>query len=59
MTRTQKQSDRSEEKVANPEKQNGRGAAGSVQSVDRWLAEYRETKHIWRNTSPAPQGWFG
>ncbi|MEU9734719.1 aldehyde dehydrogenase family protein [Streptomyces sp. NPDC048002] len=22
------------------------------------LAEYRETKHIWRNTSPAPQGWF-
>ncbi|MBL1087066.1 aldehyde dehydrogenase family protein [Streptomyces actinomycinicus] len=23
------------------------------------LAEYRETKHIWRNTAPAPQGWFG
>ncbi|MGW0601986.1 aldehyde dehydrogenase family protein [Streptomyces sp. NPDC002776] len=22
------------------------------------LAEYRETKHIWRNTSPTPQGWF-
>ncbi|MER6683125.1 aldehyde dehydrogenase family protein [Streptomyces olivaceoviridis] len=22
------------------------------------LAEYRETKHIWRNTAPAPQGWF-
>ncbi|MDI3420094.1 aldehyde dehydrogenase family protein [Streptomyces luteolus] len=22
------------------------------------LAEYRETKHIWRNTRPAPQGWF-
>ncbi|MEU9861159.1 aldehyde dehydrogenase family protein [Streptomyces sp. NPDC047971] len=22
------------------------------------LAEYRETKHIWRNTSPEPQGWF-
>ncbi|MDQ1043805.1 aldehyde dehydrogenase family protein [Streptomyces sp. V4I2] len=22
------------------------------------LAEYREPKHIWRNTSPAPQGWF-
>jgi betaine-aldehyde dehydrogenase len=22
------------------------------------LAEYRETKHIWRNTNPAPQGWF-
>jgi betaine-aldehyde dehydrogenase len=22
------------------------------------LAEYREVKHIWRNTDPAPQGWF-
>ncbi|MGC0333323.1 betaine-aldehyde dehydrogenase [Streptomyces sp. SAI-170] len=22
------------------------------------LAEYRETKHIWRNTNPGPQGWF-
>ncbi|MEU3370003.1 aldehyde dehydrogenase family protein [Streptomyces sp. NPDC006660] len=22
------------------------------------LAEYQETKHIWRNTAPAPQGWF-
>lgn len=22
------------------------------------LAEYRETKHIWRNTAPAAQGWF-
>jgi betaine-aldehyde dehydrogenase len=22
------------------------------------LAEYQEPKHIWRNTSPAPQGWF-
>ncbi|NEB06223.1 aldehyde dehydrogenase family protein [Streptomyces sp. SID13726] len=22
------------------------------------LAEYREAKHIWRNTRPAPQGWF-
>ncbi|MEU0743491.1 aldehyde dehydrogenase family protein [Streptomyces sp. NPDC006134] len=22
------------------------------------LAEYRETKHIWRNTRPGPQGWF-
>ncbi|MCC9708889.1 aldehyde dehydrogenase family protein [Streptomyces sp. MNU76] len=22
------------------------------------LAEYREAKHIWRNTAPAPQGWF-
>lgn len=22
------------------------------------LAEYRETKHIWRNTDPKPQGWF-
>ncbi len=23
------------------------------------LDEYRETKHVWRNTAPAPQGWFG
>ncbi len=22
------------------------------------LAEYRETKHVWHNTRPAPQGWF-
>ncbi|MGW5443770.1 aldehyde dehydrogenase family protein [Streptomyces asiaticus] len=22
------------------------------------LAEYREAKHIWRNTRPRPQGWF-
>lgn len=22
------------------------------------LAEYQETKHIWRNTEPAPQHWF-
>ncbi|MFF8275952.1 aldehyde dehydrogenase family protein [Streptomyces lateritius] len=22
------------------------------------LAEYRETKHIWRNTAPEPQAWF-
>ena len=22
------------------------------------LAEYRETKRIWRNTPPSPQGWF-
>jgi betaine-aldehyde dehydrogenase len=22
------------------------------------LAEYREAKHIWHNTAPAPQGWF-
>jgi betaine-aldehyde dehydrogenase len=22
------------------------------------LAKHRETKHIWRNTRPAPQGWF-
>jgi betaine-aldehyde dehydrogenase len=26
------------------------GAAG--------LDEYRETKHVWRNTKPGPQGWF-
>jgi len=23
------------------------------------LDEYRETKHIWHNARPAPQGWFG
>jgi betaine-aldehyde dehydrogenase len=23
------------------------------------LEEYRETKHIWHNTRPAPQYWFG
>ena len=23
------------------------------------LAEYRETKHIWQNTRPEPQHWFG
>lgn len=23
------------------------------------LAEYRETKHIWHHTRPAPQAWFG
>ncbi len=23
------------------------------------LDEYREAKHIWQNTSPAPTGWFG
>jgi len=23
------------------------------------LAEYRETKHVWHNTRPAPQHWFG
>jgi len=23
------------------------------------LAEYRETKHIWTNTKPQPQAWFG
>ncbi len=22
------------------------------------LAEYRETKHVWHNTRPVPQGWF-
>ncbi len=22
------------------------------------LEEYRETKHVWHHTSPAPQGWF-
>ena len=22
------------------------------------LAEYRETKHVWHNTNPAPSGWF-
>ncbi len=23
------------------------------------LEEYRETKHVWHNTRPAPSGWFG
>ena len=23
------------------------------------LEEYRETKHVWHNTKPEPQGWFG
>jgi len=23
------------------------------------LDEYRETKHVWHNIRPAPQGWFG
>ncbi len=23
------------------------------------LEEYRETKHVWHNTRPAPTGWFG
>ncbi len=23
------------------------------------LEEYRETKHVWHNTRPAPQRWFG
>ncbi|WP_392545429.1 aldehyde dehydrogenase family protein [Oryzobacter telluris] len=23
------------------------------------LEEYQETKHVWRNTSPAPSGWWG
>jgi betaine-aldehyde dehydrogenase len=23
------------------------------------LDEYRETKHVWHNIAPAPQGWFG
>ncbi len=26
---------------------------------DGGLAEYQETKHIWRNLRPEPQGWFG
>ncbi|MFN8097383.1 MAG: aldehyde dehydrogenase family protein [Dermatophilaceae bacterium] len=25
---------------------------------DLGLEEYQETKHIWRNTAPAPSGWF-
>jgi len=23
------------------------------------LDEYRETKHVWHNIAPTPQGWFG
>jgi betaine-aldehyde dehydrogenase len=26
---------------------------------DAGLAEYQEHKHVWRNTNPVPQGWFG
>ena len=38
------------------------GGFGSPASAASWaragLAEYREAKHIWRNTAPGPPGWF-
>lgn len=36
-------------------KQSGVGRELGQQGLD----EYRETKHIWRNTRPAPTHWFG
>ena len=36
-------------------KQSGVGRELGLEGLD----EYRETKHIWHNTRPAPQGWFG
>ncbi len=35
-------------------KQSGVGRELGLAGLD----EYRETKHIWHNTSPAPSGWF-
>ncbi|MGO1973608.1 MAG: aldehyde dehydrogenase family protein [Propionibacteriaceae bacterium] len=36
-------------------KQSGIGRELGMAGLD----EYRETKHIWHNTRPAPSGWFG
>jgi len=36
-------------------KQSGIGRELGMAGLD----EYRETKHIWHNIRPAPQGWFG
>ena len=36
-------------------KQSGNGRELGSAGLD----EYRETKHVWHNISPAPQGWFG
>ena len=36
-------------------KQSGVGRELGLAGLD----EYRETKHIWHNTKPAPQYWFG
>jgi len=36
-------------------KQSGIGRELGLAGLD----EYRETKHIWHNTRPAPSGWFG
>ncbi|MDH6626040.1 hypothetical protein M2271_003856 [Streptomyces sp. LBL] len=33
-------------------------AGGKDELGPSGLAEYREAKHIWRNTAPTPQGWF-
>jgi betaine-aldehyde dehydrogenase len=38
----------------------GFGQSGSGRELGvLGLSEYRETKHIWQNTRPAPSGWFG
>ena len=36
-------------------KQSGTGRELGMAGLD----EYRETKHVWHNTKPVPQGWFG
>jgi betaine-aldehyde dehydrogenase len=36
-------------------KQSGIGRELGLAGLD----EYRETKHIWHNIAPEPQGWFG
>ncbi len=36
-------------------KQSGNGRELGTVGLD----EYRETKHVWHNIAPAPQGWFG
>ncbi|MBW3087097.1 Betaine aldehyde dehydrogenase [Austwickia sp. TVS 96-490-7B] len=38
----------------------GRGQSGIGRELgEAGLAAYREIKHIWHHTSPAPSGWFG
>jgi len=37
----------------------GMGMSGNGRELGpAGLAEYRETKHVWRNTAPAAAGWF-
>jgi betaine-aldehyde dehydrogenase len=35
-------------------KQSGNGCELGLQGLE----EYRESKHVWHNTRPAPAGWF-